>query len=252
MTRTASVTITPVETSLQPENHIPNDSSVGTGTASDDEEAEEAGEEQPPPGTVQCQLCGNQLTLPALHAHLEQSHAMRLNETTGELEDLVERGPPAMLHVNGGISDKNLVWQAHHSLRQQQFEPPRQHFLLAGSGLGHEEDEGFGAAAIAGSAMQNGWHLAEEGEAAGAENRAAAADPADHNHIAEGSAASIEEEANVEYSDDPDAMCQQVCEMCGAEALVLRNHTRSAHGLNIAQYRELYPAFKFSSQVHHR
>ena len=224
--------------------------------------------------TVQCQLCGKQLTLPALHTHLELSHAMRLNESTGELEDLVEI-PPAL---SGGTD----TWQAR-ARRRQRYEA--QHFLLAGNTTMENVDEDsdtvrqLGGLLAAGEPdhdelvqqattfLSNGWHPLENGlpggggestetrEAENDEDGEAVSAYELHNNGLESSANGGEEggqESAVEYSDDPDAMCQQVCEICGEEALVLRNHTRSVHGLNIAQYRELYPAFKFSSQVHHR
>jgi hypothetical protein len=183
-------------------------------------------------------MCGQQLTLPALHTHLEQSHAMRLNESTGELEDLVPPAPPPPAAAAFAASLE--AWQA------------QQHFLLAAAaGQAHQrfldggEDADHQSAAFEAA---NGWDHSDE-------HRLASAANVSDNDLVEDSTGAVEhngQDANVEYSDDPDAMCQQVCEICGAEALVLRNHTRSVHGLSIAQYRELYPAFKFSSQIHHR
>jgi hypothetical protein len=188
--------------------------------------------------SVQCQLCSSeQLTLAALHAHLAVSHAMRLNESTGELEDLPgqERAVP----------------------RRQRYEA--RHFLLAhdeNDQCGDSDDERGereGEAKATAAFMSNGWNHEHENRDGfvvipnGLEDQ-----ENDGDGALNGPETTEEDAAGAEYSDDPDAMCHQICEMCGAEALVLRNHTRSAHGLNIAQYRELYPAFKFASQVHHR
>jgi hypothetical protein len=210
---------------------------------------------------VQCQLCGKTLTLVALHSHLEWAHAMRLNESTGELEDIASPSTAA-------AGQARVV-------RRQRYEA--RHFLVAetpgnNGSDGENECEAVEAVTVlnreqeeeVAGFLSNGWSHTEEREEF--DSSAVEQEANEDDGGMEGSylppdggleadileACESGQELSAEYSDDPDAMCHQVCEMCGAEALVLRNHTRAAHGLNIAQYRELYPAFKFSSQVHHR
>jgi len=61
-----------------------------------------------------------------------------------------------------------------------------------------------------------------------------------------------ENEDAMEFSDDPNDMCQLKCNMCGCEVKILGHHVQSCHSVSESTFRMMYPEELFSRKTFHR